>query len=106
MEASCHAEFTGAPAEIDAREGGAFGCYGGHVHGRSIELVPGKRIVQAWRARTWPEGVYSVTRYELAAEGGNTKLVFDQDGVPADVVTHIDAGWHQQYWDKLAIYLK
>lgn len=106
MEASRHAEFTGAPAEIDAREGGAFGCYGGHVHGRTIELVPGRRIVQAWRAKTWPEGVYSVLRYELTAEGNATKLVFDQDGVPADAVEHIDAGWHRQYWEKLAIYLK
>lgn len=106
VESARHAEFTGAPAEIERDEGGTFVCYGGHVEGRHVQLVPGKRIVQAWRTKTWPEGTYSVARFELTPDGSETKLVFDQDGVPAEAVEHIDAGWHRQYWEKLTTYLR
>src|SRR4051812_33929152 len=77
-----HAKLTGAPAEISRDEGGAFSAHGGKVTGRNVALIPGKRIVQAWRIADWPEGVYSIARFELRDEGGKTRLVFDQDGVP------------------------
>jgi uncharacterized protein YndB with AHSA1/START domain len=40
---------TGQPANISDREGDVFSIFGSHVQGRQIELVPGKRVVQAWR---------------------------------------------------------
>ncbi len=57
--------FSGEPAEIDAKAGGAFSCFGGMITGRNVELKPGQRIVQAWRAGNWPEGVYSIVKFEL-----------------------------------------
>ncbi|MBV8084835.1 MAG: SRPBCC domain-containing protein, partial [Chloroflexi bacterium] len=66
---------------------------------------PNKRIVQAWRAQDWPEGVYSVVRFELEPRGGETQLVFDHVGVPDDQRQHIDDGWHKMYWEPLAKYL-
>ena len=101
MTSAGHSAFTGAPAEISGEDGGAFSAYGGKVHGRNIELVPNTRIVQAWRAGSWPQGVYSIARYELKAEGDKTRLVFEQDGVPEDAVQHIDGGWHKMYWEPL-----
>lgn len=55
----------GLPAEIEPQAGGAFKCFGGQITGRIIELVPNRRIVQAWHVATWPEGVYSVVKFEL-----------------------------------------
>jgi uncharacterized protein YndB with AHSA1/START domain len=101
-----HAAFTGAPAELSSDEGGAFAAYGGHVHGRNIELSPGKRIVQAWRAKTWPEGVFSIARFELIADGAATRLLFEQDGVPEEAAEHIAGGWKTMYWEKLQRYLE
>jgi activator of HSP90 ATPase len=43
------AAFTGMPAEIDPKAGGAFSTFGGLIVGRNVELVPNQRIVQAWR---------------------------------------------------------
>jgi uncharacterized protein YndB with AHSA1/START domain len=40
---------TGMPAEITNRQGDPFSIFGGRVEGRQIELVPGQRVVQAWR---------------------------------------------------------
>jgi transposase-like protein len=46
-------------------EGGPFSLFGGHITGRQVELVPDQLVVQAWRAKTWPAGVYSIARFEL-----------------------------------------
>jgi len=101
-----HARFTGAPAEISPEEGGRFSVYGGKVLGRNLELVPDRRIVQAWRTADWPDGVYTLARFELRDEGGTTRLVFDQDAVADDAVAHLDPGWHRMYWEPLRRYLE
>src|SRR5260221_13257744 len=59
MNSQLHAEFTGGPAAINREVGGAFWCHGGRIEGRNIELIPNKRIVQAWRVKDdWQEGAY------------------------------------------------
>lgn len=105
MDSTEHATFTGAPADVSPEEGGACSWYGGQVTGRNIELVPGKRIVQVWRAKNWDEGVYSVTKYELVADGANTRLRFEQAGHPEGTGEHLEGGWHERYWKPLATYL-
>ncbi|MEO6417910.1 MAG: SRPBCC domain-containing protein, partial [Polyangiaceae bacterium] len=50
MSSAEHAKFTGAPAEISAKAGGAWSAYGGKIGGFNVELVDGTRIVQTWRA--------------------------------------------------------
>ena len=89
---------TGAPAQIDARDGGAFSCFGGMITGRNVELVPGQRVVQAWRAGNWDAGVYSIVRFELRPEGQGTRLVFDHTGYPEAMGSHLEAGWEANYW--------
>lgn len=105
MASAEHAQFTGAPAEISGDEGGAFTVYNGNVHGRNVALIADQRIVQAWRAKSWADGAYSIARFELAAAGKDTRLTFDQEGVPEDALQHIDAGWHRMYWEPLARHL-
>ena len=96
------AEVTGAPASGDSTEGAAFSAFGGHITGRHVELVPGKRVVQAWRAKTWPEGVYSIVSFELRPEGEGTKLVFDHAGFPEEAKDALSGGWQSNYWDNIA----
>lgn len=102
VDSSAFAELTGAPASGDAAEGAAFSAFGGHITGRHVELVPNQRIVQAWRAKAWPEGLYSIARFELHADGQGTKLVFDHDGFPEEMKEHLASGWQANYWEKLA----
>jgi activator of HSP90 ATPase len=93
---------TGAPASGESAEGGAFTAFGGHITGRHLELVPDKRVVQAWRAKTWPEGVYSIVRFVLHADGKGTRLVFDHEAFPESEKEHLSGGWKTMYWDKIA----
>src|SRR5215831_16007273 len=97
--------FTGAPAQIEGTAGGAFSCFGGMITGRNVELVPNQRIVQAWRAGNWPEGVYSIVRFELNAQGSSTKLTLDHTAFPDGAAEHLDGGWHKMYWEPLKKYL-
>jgi activator of HSP90 ATPase len=90
------------PAKIVATPGGAFSLFAGHISGRFIELVPGQRIVQAWRAGDWAAGIFSIARFELSGAAGGTKLVFDHTGFPAGQADHLAAGWQANYWDPLS----
>lgn len=105
MDAAEHSQFTGEPAEITADAGGTFSCYGGQIGGRNIELVAGRRIVQAWRVGSWDEGVYSLVRIELEDAGGKTKLTLDHSAIDDEMAPHLESGWHARYWEPLAKYL-
>jgi activator of HSP90 ATPase len=94
----------GAPAEIGRDEGAAFSLFGGAIHGRVVELVPGKRVVQAWRPRPWPDGHYSLVRFTLTPEGSGTRVALDHTGYPADQHDHLSAGWPANYFEPLAKY--
>lgn len=95
----------GAPAEIESRAGGAFSCFGGMITGRHVELRDNQRIVQAWRAGNWPEGVYSIVRFELAPAGSGTRLTFSHEGFPDAMREHLEGGWHKMYWEPLKKHL-
>jgi activator of HSP90 ATPase len=102
-----HAKFTGAKAVISRKAGGAFSCYGKYLGGFNLDLVPGKRIVQAWRSNHWPKGTYSIATFALSrSRGGRTRLVFTQVGVPASSSKHMNQGWRQHYWKPLKAHLE
>lgn len=106
MDSAEHAAFTGnGAAEISPEAGGAFSTHGGQITGRTIELVPNRRIVQAWRVANWPEGMYSVIRFALEDADGGTRLVFDHWGAPDDQAAHLADGWTTRYWEPLRAYL-
>ena len=98
--------FSGRSARINREVGGAFSLFGGHIIGRNLELVPNQRIVQAWRVVTWPEGVYSIVRFEFKAQGSGTHLVFDHTGFPEIERDHLAEGWESNYWTLLKKYLR
>lgn len=85
---------TGTPGRVAGEE---FAAFDGNVTGRQIELVPGARIVQAWRFPRWQEGVYSIVRFTLAAGEGGTLLTLDQYGEPEDWHDHVDTNWPTFY---------
>ena len=99
-------EFSGRPAEINREVGGAFSLFKGHIIGRNLELVPNERIVQAWRVVTWPEGAYSIVRFDLKPHGSGTHLAFDHIGFPEGLRDHLATGWEENYWSLLKKYFQ
>jgi activator of HSP90 ATPase len=101
MNSKKHAAFTGAPATIEPKVGGRFAAWGPHLRGINVELIKNKRIVQAWRARNWPIGHYSIAAFELKPAKQGTLLVFTQFGIPAKNAKSINEGWKTHYWQPL-----
>ncbi|PPD58520.1 SRPBCC family protein [Dehalogenimonas etheniformans] len=106
MNSEQHSAFTGDTASIDARMGGRFKAYGDYISGTFREIVPGKKIVQDWRASDWPPGVFSIVTIQLQGKNEVTTLRLTQEGVPETFAEEISQGWHDFYWDRLREYLE
>jgi activator of HSP90 ATPase len=98
--------FTASSATIDPKVGGTFSLFDGHITGRILELVPGQRIVEAWRVVDWPAGVYSIARFDLSAQDNGTRVIFEHVGFPDGLKEHLAIGWQQHYWDAMTKYFQ
>lgn len=105
LDSRRHARITGGPAKMSKKVGGHFEA-GDYITGTNVELVPGKRIVQAWRGTDWPEGVYSILRLELKAKGKGSRLVVDHVGIPDKFRDGVDEGWFTYYWEPMKAYFE
>jgi activator of HSP90 ATPase len=90
-----------AASRIDPHAGGAFALFGGYITGRQLELVRNQRIVQAWRAASWDEGIHSIARFELHPHDAGCRIVFDHTGIPSDDTQSLAEGWQSHYWEPL-----
>jgi activator of HSP90 ATPase len=102
MNSGMKAKLGSVPTMIDPRPVGAFVLFGGYITGRTLDLVPDYRIVQAWRAGSWNAGDHSIVRFELVARRAGTRLIFDHVGFPNDAAAELAHGWHVNYWEPLA----
>jgi uncharacterized protein YndB with AHSA1/START domain len=101
-----HSAFTGRKAIISRKIGGTFSIGASDVTGINVDLVPGRRIVQAWRHRRFPEGVFSMAAVTLMpTSDGGTELVLVHRGVPKELIPETEQAWRDQYWSKIKAYL-
>jgi len=105
LDAKQFSACTKDTAEMEPRPGGAFKLFGGRIEGRNIELVPDKRIVQAWRPAYWPAGVYSIVKFELVVRDSGTRVILDHTGFAEDKWQGLNEGWPVRYWEPLHKYL-
>jgi uncharacterized protein YndB with AHSA1/START domain len=101
-----HTAVTGKKANISREIGGAFSASGDDVSGVIVDLVPGQRIVQAWRHRRFPEGIFSMATMTMSpTNGGGTELVLTHRGVPKDLIPDTERAWREQYWVRIKAFL-
>jgi activator of HSP90 ATPase len=102
------AAFTGSNVTMSTKVNGKFNVFDGYCHGYNIELIAGKKIVQAWHFAEdgWPDDHFSVCSFEFDKVGNKTKLKFVQTDVPEHKVNSLKDGWKQFYWDAIKKYLK
>ena len=105
LDAKQFASCTGMSAEIDPKAGGAFATFGGLIVGRTIEIVPAQRIVQAWRPTHWNAGIYSLVKFELKSHAPETTIILDHTSFPEGEYDSLTAGWKSHYWETLQKFL-
>ena len=101
MDSKQHARLTGSRATISRKIGGRFSTFDGYAEGVNLELQPGTKIVQSWRASDWPANHYSKATFALKKVAGGTRVAFTQSGVPNSQYQSIKQGWIDYYWTPL-----
>src|SRR5262249_55458431 len=85
---------TGRKAVMSDKIGGKFSTDAGQVTGVNVDLVPGRRLVQAWRRKDFPEGIYSMAAITLdPIPGGGTELVLTHRGVAKHLLDDMEEYW-------------
>lgn len=102
-----HSQATGAEAAGSGKLGGTFTAWNGYIKARTLALVPGRMIVQSWRASSFnkedPDSVLVLT-FEKAP--GGTLLTMTHTAVPDHKASDFKTGWYESYWDPIRKYLK
>ena len=105
MSSASHTAMTGADAVVDSSIGGEFSAWDGYIRGRTLELDPGRRIVQSWRTSEF-ETDDADSRIEVLLEpvAGGTRVRLRHTGVPAGQLGYENGGWRENYFAPMAAY--
>ncbi len=105
LDSECHSAMTGAPAKIGKRVGDSYAAWDGYIAGKTLELVPGRRIVQSWRTSEFshrdPDSTITV---ELEPTKTGTRLTLTHSGVPDDQTDYENGGWRDFYFSPMKAY--
>jgi uncharacterized protein YndB with AHSA1/START domain len=100
-----HAEMTGGGARIDPRVGGEHRAWGDYITGKTLELIPGARIVQSWRTAEFPEGSGdSYIAVDFDEEGDLTRVEIAHSDIPEGQGVRYESGWHEHYFAPMIEY--
>lgn len=99
MSTKKHAAMTGAGAEIDPSVGGTFTAWDGYIEGKNIELVPNKKIVQAWRTSEFSaRSKDSLVEIFLEKEKNGTRVTLIHTNIPKGQGEGYRVGWEDYYF--------
>jgi uncharacterized protein YndB with AHSA1/START domain len=100
-----HSAFTGDKAVVEPYVGGKHSTFDGYAVGRTIDLQPGRRIVQTWRAEDFPIGSPD-SRIEVTLEEtvGGTMLTILHTEIPSGLGTSCRDSWLKYYLEPLKGY--
>jgi len=105
LDSDEHSKFTGGKASVESGIGGKFTAWDGYIQGTTLELEPGRRIVQSWRTTEFPSDSGDSRleiHFEPVEEG--TRIVLLHSDIPTGQGTQYEQGWKEHYLEPLARY--
>lgn len=94
----------GGPVKMNDKVGTKFEFWGGDIHGKNIEVIPSKKLVQEWFSGDWKKP--SIVAFTLRAEKNKVKIDLLHTDVPNNEAADIDNGWKEYYLDPLKKFLE
>ena len=96
---------TGGEAHIDPSVGGDYDAWDGYISGKTLELEPGRRIVQSWRTAEFATDEPD-SRIEVVLEpsGTGTLLTIHHFTVPDGQLAYEESGWRENYFEPMRDY--
>jgi activator of HSP90 ATPase len=105
LDSTKHSEFTGDKANINPKIGGKFTAWSGYIMGKTLELQPHQRIVQAWRTTEFPKDAPdSKLEVLLEAEGKGTRMTLIHTNIPDGQGDGYKQGWEEYYFEPMKKY--
>ena len=105
LSSSGHSALTGSPASVEPGIGGKFTAWDGYISGVTLELEPGRRILQAWRTTEFPaDSPDSRLEVLLEKEGSGTRLTLVHSEIPEGQAEEYLQGWKDYYFNPMAEY--
>jgi activator of HSP90 ATPase len=106
LDSKIHSEFTGGQkTKIDSGVGGKFSAWDGYIFGKTLELEPYKRILQAWRTTEFPVNAPdSILELLFEPIKGGTRLTIIHQKLPPDQVDDYLQGWKDFYFEPMREY--
>ncbi len=90
------AKWGAGPAKMDDNVGTKFSLWGGDIHGKNIDVVKRKRLVQEWYTGKWDKP--SHVHIALNSENGITYVDLLHEDVPDGEKDEINKGWKNFYF--------
>ena len=105
LDTTAHSAFTGDEASVEPFVGGRHSSFGGYAEGTTLELSPGRRIVQTWRSKDFPDGTPD-SRLEVTLEEtlGGTMVTIQHTEIPSGQGERYREGWVKFYLQALKQY--
>jgi uncharacterized protein YndB with AHSA1/START domain len=105
LDGAKHSEMTGADAHVEAAIGGPYDAWDGYIHGTTLALDPGRRIVQRWRTAEFPgDAPDSTIELTLTPEGNGSRLSIKHTGIPEGQGKLYESGWQDHYFRPMQEY--
>jgi activator of HSP90 ATPase len=105
LDSRKHAAATGAPAKMKRKAGGSWSAHGGQIGGQNLLIVPGRMVVQAWRAAHWKKQDLSILVLKFSKAPGGARVDLVHAGVPKYDHKGVREGWEKYYWKPWKRYL-
>ena len=105
LDSAAHSAMTGSEARIGKHVGDRYSAWDGYIQGATLELAPGRRIVQSWRTTefgaTDPDSTIVV---DLEPTRTGTRLTLTHKGVPDGQTSYEKGGWRDFYFAPMKAY--
>lgn len=107
LDSKKHSEMTGSEAKVDAIIGGKFTAWDDYIQGKTIELDPGRRIVQEWRTTDFPsDSPNSIVEIILEKVEKGTKITLIHTEIPEGQKDDYKQGWKDFYFNPMKAHFK
>ena len=94
----------GGPAKMSDKVGSQFSLWGGDIHGKNIEVIANKKLIQEWFGGKWDKP--SIATFALSSKNEQTTIEFTNVDVPEEEYKDIEQGWKDYYLGPLKDYLE
>ena len=107
LDSVAHSAMTGSEAKIGKRVGDRYVAWDGYISGKTLELAPGRRIVQSRRTSEFdskdPDSIIVV---DLEPTQTGTRLTLSHRGVPNGQTSYENGGWQDYYFEPMQEYFE